>query len=359
MKPDTITELEPILAAAQARNAGQRPWIDTPGKVTYLPDLDTLRELLTVPMTAQATTQSGRLAKAFDAWLAYELRRAGFGADEVWPRLTQPRVISTEMARMERAIAALGAQFDKMDAKLTAAGTKPPVGWAGIRGAISKTAGAVPATGASNILGRFYVKQVDVAVSSWDRGPDVLISGKTMFSSYGKNTKNRYEETLGEAVNLRDRHPLAAMGYAFVVNVDIYKEKGAYARLQDLLRRTRKPDGPYDGTLLLVADWDAATGALVIQDSAEAPDLGAAPFFEDLLNAVMTNTPVGIHQHVRELRDGKAPTGGAPNPVADANSVAKAKEKAADLPDDTAAHDEDADLTEPEPASETDTLEFE
>ncbi len=357
MKPDTISELEPILVAAEARQAGQRPWRDTGGTVTYLPDLDALRELLTVPMTAQATTQSGRLAKAFDAWLAYELRRAGFGADEVWPRITQPRVISTEMARMERPIAALGAQFDKMDAK---PGDKP-TGWAGLRGAIGKSQATIPATSASNILGRFYVKQVDVAVSSWDRGPDVLISGKTMFSSYGKNTKNRYEETLGEAVNLRDRHPLAAMGYAFVVNVDIYKEKGAYARLQDLLRRTRKPDGPYDATLLLVADWDAATSALVIQDSAEAPDLGAAPFFQDLLNAVITNTPVGIHQDVRELRDGKAPTGGAPNPVADASSVAKAKERAAEQPDD-AATDDDQDPDEDqdgEGAAQADTLEFE
>lgn len=344
MKPDTISELEPILAAAESRNAGQRPWKDTTGTVNYLPDLDTLRELLTVPMTAQATTQSGRLAKAFDAWLAYELRRAGFGADEVWPRLTQPRVISTEMARMERVIAALGTQFEKMDAKTDA----KPTGWAGLRGAIGRAQATVPATSASNILGRFYVKQVDVAVSSWDRGPDVLISGKTMFSSYGKNTKNRYEETLGEAVNLRDRHPLAAMGYAFVVNVDIYKEKGAYARLQDLLRRTRKPDGPYDATLLLVADWDASTGALVIEDSREAPDLGAAPFFEDLLNAVITNTPVGIHQDVRELRDGKAPTGGAPNPVADASSVAKAKEKAGDLPEDVEpAGDDDTDADTP------------
>lgn len=139
--------------------------------------------------------------------------------------------------------------------------------------------------------------------------------------------------------------------------VDIYKEKGAYARLQDLLRRTRKPDGPYDATLLLVADWDARTGTLVIKDAYEAPDLGAAPFFEDLLNAVITNTPVGIHQGVRELRDGKAPTGGAPNPVADASSVAKAKEKAAEHPEDVEpAEDDDTDADTPVDPT---TLEFE
>jgi hypothetical protein len=358
MKPDTLTELEPILLAAAERTAGQRPWTTGPGgEPVYVPDLDTLRELLTVPMTAQATTQSGRLAKAFDAWLAHELRRAGFSSDEVWPRLTQPRVISTEMAQVERAIAALVEQLEKVEAKR---GDTKLVGWAGLRSAIQKAQKSLPTTSASNILGRFYVKQVDVAVSSWDRGPDVLISGKTMFSSYGKNTKNRYEETLGEAVNLRDRHPLAAMGYAFIVSVKIYEEQGAYARLQDLLRRTRKPDGPYDATLLLVADWDATTNTLVIKDSDEAPDLGAAPFFGDLLNAVITNTPVGIHQDVRESRDGKAPTGGAPNPIADASAVAKAKEKAADQPDEPDEPDEPEEpAAEDDPEPYADTLDLE
>ncbi len=332
MKPDTITELEPILLAAAERTAGRRPWQTGPvGEPIYDPDLEALRQLLTVPMTALATTQSGRLAKAFDAWLAHELRRAGFSHDEVWPRLTQPRVISNEMAQVERAIAALIDQLDKVEAKL---GDAKIIGWAGLRSAVQKAQKSLPTTNASNILGRFYVKQVDVAVSSWDRGPDVLISGKTMFSSYGKNTKNRYEETLGEAVNLRDRYPLAAMGYAFIVSVKIYDEQGAYARLQDLLRRTRQPDGPYDATLLLVADWDSSSETLVIKDSDEAPDLGAAPFFGDLLKAVITNTPVGIHQAVREGRDGKAPTGGAPNPIADAADAAKAKQNAADQPED-------------------------
>jgi len=338
VKPDTITELEPILLAAAERTAG-RAWQTGPvGEPIYDPDLETLRQLLTVPMTAQATTQSGRLAKAFDAWLAHELRRAGFSHDEVWPRLTQPRVISTEMAQVERAIAALIDQLDKVEAKL---GDAKIIGWAGLRSAVQKVQKSLPTTSASNILGRFYVKQVDVAVSSWDRGPDVLISGKTMFSSYGKNTKNRYEETLGEAVNLRDRYPLAAMGYAFIVSVKIYDEQGAYARLQDLLRRTRQPDGPYDATLLLVADWDASSETLVIKDSDEAPDLGAAPFFGDLLKTVITNTPVGIHQAVREGRDGKAPTGGAPNPIADAADAAKAKQNAADQLEDEDHEDDE------------------
>ncbi len=163
----------------------------------------------------------------------------------------------------------------------------------------------------------------------------MLISGKTMFSSFGKNTKNRYEETLGEATNLRDRHPLAAMGYAFVVSEEIFKEKGAYARLQDLLLRTRKPDGPYDATMLLIVRWDASADTVELTSPMTHPmvrhqhppvDLGANRFFGDLLGAVIENTPVGVHQQVREARNGASP-GGAPDPGADAADVANAKEQ--------------------------------
>lgn len=47
----------------------------------YVPDYATLRALLAVPIEqghAQAQ-QSGRVAKSLDAYIAYELRRAGFG----------------------------------------------------------------------------------------------------------------------------------------------------------------------------------------------------------------------------------------------------------------------------------------
>jgi len=71
------------------------------------------------------------------------------------------------------------------------------------------------------------VKQVDVVVSTWQRGPEVLISGKTQFSSYQKNKNNRYEEAVGEATNLRDRHPMAACGYAFLVRTNVFEERGA------------------------------------------------------------------------------------------------------------------------------------
>lgn len=56
----------------------------------------------------------------------------------------------------------------------------------GFRHAVAKLRRLLPGGSDSNILGRFYVKEVDVVVSDWRRGPDVLISTKTQFSSYLK-----------------------------------------------------------------------------------------------------------------------------------------------------------------------------
>lgn len=378
MSDDTLSELEGLLSKAeasleQAGAAGQppNPWTTAAGLPRYTPDMALLADLLRVPMSAGAEARTGRTAKAFDAWMAYELRRAGFHQDEVWPRAEQPRVLTKDLAALHRLVASLQARVDEAqevlnekavkdlekaqkaaakDAKAAARSALPGVPMplvppvppvkpnkavpTKVQTAINALAKAIPSSGNANILGRFYVKQVDVGVSSWERGPDVLISGKTMMSSFGKNTKNRYEETLGEATNLRDRHPLAAMGYAFLVSEDVFSEKGAYARLQDLLLRTRRPDGPYDATMLLIADWDHATGHLAITDPLTNPkvmdqhpavELDASRFFGDLLGAVVSNTPVGIHQQVRELRNGATP-GGAPDPMADAAEVAAAEE---------------------------------
>jgi hypothetical protein len=169
----------------------------------------------------------------------------------------------------------------------------------------------LPGYADANVLGRFYVKQVDVLVSAWQRGPDVLVSSKTMLSAYLKNKNNRYEEAVGEATNLRDRYPMAAMGYAYLVRTNIYAEGGAYAFIRNLLVRLRKPDGAFDATMLLVADWDDQTRTLTsVEDPAD--ELSASSFFADLLNAVMDNTPVDIHQELRLRKQGE-PEGGMPS----------------------------------------------
>ena len=66
-----------------------------------------------------------------------------------------------------------------------------------------------------NILGKNYLKQVDVILSHWSTGPEVLISTKRMDSSFGNNAANRVEESYGDAKNLRLRHPQAACGFVY------------------------------------------------------------------------------------------------------------------------------------------------
>src|SRR6185312_7556732 len=134
--------------------------------------------------------------------------------------------------------------------------------------------------------------------------------GKSQFSSYLNNKNNRYEEAIGEAHNLRDRYPMAAMGYAYIVRDNVF-EGGAFQLLRDLLVRLRKPDGPFDATVLLVAEWDDATLELArVEDP--APTLALPRFFEDLLSALMSYTPVDIHREVRARRQGEPPLGGFP-----------------------------------------------
>ncbi|HEY8722264.1 MAG TPA: hypothetical protein VIL92_00220 [Gaiellaceae bacterium] len=179
-----------------------------------------------------------------------------------------------------------------------------------MRDAVMRLPRLLPGHADANVLGRFYVKQVDVLVSAWQRGPDVLVSSKTMLSSYLKNKNNRYEEAVGEATNLRGRYPMAGMGYAYLVRDNIYAEGGAYAFIRNLLVRLRKPDGAFDATMLLVADWDDETRTLnAVEDPAD--ELSASRFFADILNAVMNNTPVDIHQELRLRKQGE-PEGGLP-----------------------------------------------
>lgn len=67
----------------------------------YAPQLNVLRDLLQIPIGAGQIQQSGRVAKAFDAWIAHELRRAGFDANAVWPRTRRPRVLPADLANLE------------------------------------------------------------------------------------------------------------------------------------------------------------------------------------------------------------------------------------------------------------------
>lgn len=298
---DSFTPFDTLLTERERESVW--PW--SAGR--YMPDLDLFRDLLTIPISQGDSQESGRPAKAFDAWIAQELRRAGFPPDAVWPRLRRPRVLAEGLDRLEASVERLRQQLDAAEERTGR--LRPPE----LRRAIRDVERTMPGTHEAYILGDFYAKQIDVGMSSWQRGPDLLISTKSMFSAYRKNLKNRHEEAVGEVSSLRRRHPMAAMGYAYLVRQNIFDEEGAYAILYDILTRLRRPGETFDATMLLVADWPETAEPPAITGVYEpAPDLTASTFFTDLIDAVTSRSPISEHQPVRLRRHG-APPGGLPN----------------------------------------------
>jgi hypothetical protein len=279
-----------LLASYPERN----PW--TPAG-EYVADHQFLERLLSIPVRQGSVQQSGLLSRSADAWVAQELRSAGFGENEVWPRRTRPRVLPQPLAAIEAA--AKGAPF------------------ASIRRLLRGSAQA-------NLLGQYYRKQVDVVIADWDRGAELIVSTKSMLSSYWNNLRNRFEEFVGDAKNLRGRYPLAAIGILFVVRSTILDEAGAFEFLVDMLNRLRSPD-LYDTAGLVVAEWSDTNfgswnGVLELGDDTmvsgrleEPPvvallvdrvpqQLAPAHFLADLVQAVLSRTPVTYHVRSRELK---------------------------------------------------------
>lgn len=91
---DAFSPFDPLIAAADHTTS---PWTSDG---LYIPDLDLLQQLLTLPISEARAQESGRVAKAFDAWIAHELRRAGFDEDAVWPRMRRPRVLAQDLAKL-------------------------------------------------------------------------------------------------------------------------------------------------------------------------------------------------------------------------------------------------------------------
>jgi hypothetical protein len=90
--------IDVIANTVQAREVTS-PWTDDAhGRRIYRPDHHLLTTLLSIPVSEGSASQSGRLAKAFDCWVATELRRAGFGADEVLPRIQRPCVLPRDVS---------------------------------------------------------------------------------------------------------------------------------------------------------------------------------------------------------------------------------------------------------------------
>ncbi len=311
---------------ATAARKDENPWHLRDGRLRYSPDTDTLARLLAVPIRLGAPSQSGVPALALDVWVSYEFRRAGFDADRVWPRATTPRVLPVEVTDF------IGKLPRPEQARLLA------------RVAVDGTGGFSSA----NILGKNYVKQVDVVMSSWATGPELLVSTKRMDSSFGKNAANRVEESYGDAKNLRLRYPQAALGFVYALNASaLVREPDTAAWLIDLLGKLGREDDAYHAvalilpdlaaqvdppepdelpeaqplqagaTELMFAEFDAGPQGppradLLAELDALAPvglnheqvpvGLTPARFFEVMATRILDNSPINFHQQARQRR---------------------------------------------------------
>ncbi len=249
-----------IVADAAPGCVHTNPWVvDESDATVYMADLDTLKRLLGVPLLLGAKTTTGVPALALDVWLSYELRRAGFDPDAVWPRPEAPRVlpgpISSLLAKLPQK------ERDQL--------------WARLRG---KTIPQGAAANSANILGKNYLKQVDVGMSSWATGPELLISTKRMDSSFGKNAANRVEESYGDAKNLRLRHPLAALGFTYGLRSTIFDQEPDKAEwLIDLLQKLGREDDAYHAVALIIIDY---SDELAIDVGEDDPGDGDNPLVE-------------------------------------------------------------------------------
>lgn len=313
-----------IVADAAPRGLHTNPWVRTDGELTFEPDFRVLRRLLGVPLYLDAPSTTGVPALALDVWLSYELRRAGLDPDAVWPRPTDPRI-------MPSAIANLLDQLPQKERQL-------------IEHRLRRSMKGVAGSSAS-VLGKHYMKQVDVVVSDWDTGPELLISTKRMDSSFGKNAANRVEESYGDAKNLRLRHPLAALGFVYGLRSTILTTEPDKAEwLIDLLGKLGTEDDAYHAVALIMIDYDAEpTGEADEVDSVEAADpetlfeivdvataavdeaLAALPdiairhdtvppglqpsrFLATMVSRVLDTTPVTRHREARRRRNAPAET---------------------------------------------------
>lgn len=278
---DSFSPFDVLLNSVNASD----PWVHGSGEAPcYEPDYSLLGRLLTVPVASGKVAASGALANGVDAWLAHELRRAGFSADEVWPRPGRPRILPRDIALLlEKLPAALAGQ---------------------VRERVLKMPSVAP--GSANILGRAYVKQVDVVMSRWDRGPELLVSTKTQVSSFGKNLPNRFEEAYGDAGNLRSRYPLAAVGFFFVQRSTILtQEPAAFEKTVDMMRKLRDTfasGNGYTATGLALASWDDADpNAVVNIDVDSVPsDIRPDQFLTKMVQTILAASPIDHHVVPRE-----------------------------------------------------------
>lgn len=331
LKQRAWTLFDRIVADAAPDGLHSNPWESTAGVLRFVPDYVTLERLLGVPLLLKAESQSGVPALALDVWISYELRRAGFDGNATWPRASHPRILPAPIPQLLQSLPVRERKV--LERRL-----------------LEKSSISGVTSASANILGKNYFKQVDVIMTGWQTGPELLISTKRMDSSYGKNAANRVEESYGDVKNLRLRHPLAALGFVFGLRSDILtKEPQTAEWLADLLVKLGREDDAYDATCLVMFDYEneqllseqdddgdddedraAAAGLLPLEDSEDESQLTVDPmeivielallpsvtirqeqmqgdlsperFLQKMVENVLSVTPVNLHVEARRRR---------------------------------------------------------
>jgi hypothetical protein len=285
-----------IIAEAKIEEGGySNSWVVDDGVARIRIDERVLTRLLGVPLAIKGVAStSGVLADALDVWAAYELRRAGFDPDAIWPRETMPRVLPVPVAKLLISKDLLVAQKRELADRING------------RSSVQGVAGAE-----AKVLGKLYEKQIDVGMSRWETGPEILISTKRMDGSYGKNLANRAEESYGDAKNLRLRYPLAAFGFIFALRSDVLtvSQKGARAVVDRLTKLEREHDA-YDSTCLLLMEYETPTEwpetpspdvlpTISLRWDAMPRHLDPNTFFTKMVRRVLEVTPESFHPDAR------------------------------------------------------------
>ncbi len=281
---------------AEGEAAAVNPWVLVAGKPRFQIDEKVLTRLLGVPLAIKGvTSQSGVLAIALDVWVGYELRRAGFEANAVWPRATKPRVLPVPVGRL--------LEGNGLTKPITVSLKERIEGQSSVTGVASAQA---------KVLGKLYEKQIDAGMSRWETGPEILISTKRMDGSFGKNLANRAEESYGDAKNLRLRYPLAAIGFIFGLRSTVLTQCKSGARgVIDRLTKLELEDDAYDATCLVMLEYEHSTAWSDIPTLEDLPPVSirwdATPdrlrpdsFFTKIVSRVLEVTPEHYHKAARE-----------------------------------------------------------
>lgn len=281
--PDSYSKFDDIIRDVGITDEAN-PW--TSGGLSC--DFRLLDALISRSLERGVVQHTGDFAKAFDCWAAAELRRIGFPADSVWPRPEMPRVLTRELSLLIQTVTSGGSAKQSQQLREELAS------WLATH---DRSPGIAPTE--AKILGGVYRKQADVLISDWSTGVELMISSKSMLGSHGKNLRNRFEESFGDAVNLRQRFPLGAFGFLFVIDTAV--PTNDFVFLKSMLRKLVDAAG-YDATCLVLVDVERTSAVLELATHPVPDDLAPGRFFDVLVGRVLDRTPADRHPVVRQLR---------------------------------------------------------